>query len=412
VIHRRGGQRGQSLVLAALLITALTGFVGLVVDGGEAANEQQIVRAAADGAALAGFYAIAKGSATTAATTLAQQVLVAVPLPSSDLTMSYLDSGGSPTAVTASVVTVQAVVADRHQTYFLGALGVPNLLLSATAEAKMGTPAGVAATCAVCLMGAAGTTLTEKNNATMTIIGGPLQVNSNGVPALLQNNGSTSLTAPSIIVVGTVQKGTGTITPTPVSGSAIVDPFSAITVPSVAGAASSFTAPGGSSTLAPGVYSTITVNAGSTLTLNAGTFVIETQLNVNGGTVNGAGVTLYLGCSAYPTACTVGQSGGLINASAGSLTLSPPTAATYAGLTVFADRNNIATDTFSTSTVNVTGTWYSLRQPVTDTTNADTISFGQLVIASLTMPNSSSFTASRSATQSYGTVPSTIGLSL
>jgi len=243
--HR--GQGGQSLVLSALLITVLIGFVGLVVDGGEASNEQQIVRSAADGAALAGAYAIAKGSATTAATTRAQQVLLAVPLPAADLTMSYLDSGDSATTVTASVVTVRAVVADSHRTYFLTALGVPTLLLTAIAEAKSAGGGGAAAACAVCLMGATGTTLTERNSASMTITGGPLQVNSNGTPALSQSNGA-SLTAPSIAVVGSVAQGTGTIAPAPVTGgSAIPDPLAAIPVPVVAGAGRNVNAPPGAS---------------------------------------------------------------------------------------------------------------------------------------------------------------------
>jgi len=410
-MNRRRGQRGQSLVLAALLVTVLTGFVGLVVDGGEAANEQQIVRSAADGAALAGNYAIVKGSTTAAATTLAQQVLVAVPLPTGDLTMSYLDAAGTSTAVAASVVTVRAVVADSHPTYFLRALGVPTLLLTATAEAKIGS-SGTPAACAVCLMGPAGTTLTERNSAAITITGGPLQVNSSGASAINQSNGA-SLTAPSITVVGGVVKGTGTITPVPVTGSAVIpDPLSAIPVPVVAGVATNFTAPAGASALAPGVYNTVTVNSGSTLTLSAGTFVIRTQLNVNGGTVNGAGVTIYLGCAAYPAACAVGASGGFISGLGGSLTLSPPAAGTYAGLTVFADRNNVATNTFSTSTVNVTGTWYSVLQPLADTTNSDSITFGQLVIASLSLPNASIFTASRSATTSYGTGSASLGLTL
>ncbi|HEY8679953.1 MAG TPA: pilus assembly protein TadG-related protein [Candidatus Dormibacteraeota bacterium] len=410
--RRHRDQRGQSLVLAALLITALTGFVGLAVDGGEAANEQQIVRSAADGAALAGLYAIANGSATTAATTLAQQVLIAVPLPIADLTMSYLDAGGSPTIVTANVVTVRAVVADTHTTFFLRALGVPNLLLTATAEAKRGGSGGAAAACAVCLMGATGTTLSERNSASMTITGGPLNVNSNGVSAIDQDNGA-ALTAPSITVVGGVLKGTGTITPSPVTSSAaILDPFAAIPVPALVGAAANFTAPAGTSALAPGVYSTVTVNAGSTLTFSPGTFVILTELNVNRGAVNGGGVTLYLGCAAYPTPCAVGASGAFINVASGSLTLAPPAAGTYAGLTVFADRNNIATDTFAGSAVTVTGTWYSVLEPLVDATNADSISFGQLVIASISMPNASIFTANRSATTSYGTGAATIGLTL
>jgi Putative Flp pilus-assembly TadE/G-like len=411
-MNRRRRQSGQSLVLAALLITALIGFVGLVVDGGEASNEQQIVRSAADGAALAGAYAIAKGSATTAATTRAQQVLLAVPLPAADLTMSYLDSGGSPTTITASVVTIRAVVADSHRTYFLAALGVATLLLTATAEAR-NSGAGASAPCAVCLMVPAGTTLTERNNDVMTITGGPLQVNSSGTGAFTQSNGA-SLTAPSIAVVGTVVKGTGTITPAPVTGgSAIADPLAAIVVPAVVGASSSPTAPAGASALAPGVYGTVTVNAGSTLTFSPGTFVITGQLNVNGGSVIGTGVTIFLGCPLYPTACAVGAGGGYISATTGSsLTLSPPAAGTYSGLTVFADRNNVATDTLAGSTVNVSGTWYALLQPLTDTKVGDSIGIGQLVAGSLEMANNSTFNASRSATTSYGTGSASIGLTL
>jgi Flp pilus assembly protein TadG len=416
VIRRRRGQRGQSLVLAALLITALTGFVGLAVDGGEAANEQQIVRSAADGAALAAAYSIGKGTTIAAATTYAAQVLVAVPLLAGDLAMTYLDSGGSVTAVAASVAKVRAVVTDDHPTYFLKALGVASLRLAATAEANVGGgPVGTPAACAVCLMALSGSGLIERNNATMTITGGMLQVNSNGGTALNQSNNAT-LTAPAITVVGGVQQGNGTITPNPASGSAIADPLAAIAVPVVAGAATNFTAPAGASALAPGVYGSVTVNAGSTLTLNPGTFAIRTQLNVNGGTVNGAGVTIYLGCGAYPTACPGSTAGAFINVSSGGrLTLSPPAAGTYAGLTVFADRNNTSVDSFSSSTVNVTGTWYSLLQPFTDITNGDSINFGQLVIASLAMPNNSFFTASRSATTSYGTGSGgsgTIGLTL
>jgi Putative Flp pilus-assembly TadE/G-like len=400
-MSRARGQRGQSLVLAALLITALTGFVGLAVDGGEAANEQQIVRSAADGAALAGAYSIGKGTTIAAATTFAAQILVAVPLLAGDLTMTYLDSSGAVTAVAASVAKVRAVVVDNHPTYFLRALGVPSLQLSATAEANTSSSSG-AATCAVCLMGPTGVTLSERNNGSMTITGGSLIVNSSSAAALTQSNGA-SLTATSISVVGGVSKGTGTITPAAVTGvAAIPDPLSAIPVPAVAGAATNFTAPGGTSALPPGVYNTVTVNAGSTLTL-AGTFVIRTQLFVNGGTVTGVGVTLFLGCASYPTACTVGQSGGLINVASGSLTLSPPATGTYFGLTVFGDRDNVATNTFSASTVNVTGTWYSLLQPMTDTTNSDTVSFGQLVIASYSQTNNTILTATRSATTSYGT---------
>jgi Putative Flp pilus-assembly TadE/G-like len=403
VTSRHRPQHGQSLVLAALLITALTGLVGLAVDGGEAANEQQIVRSAADGAALAGAYSISKGSTLAAATTMAGQVLAAVPLLAGDLVMTYLDSAGSVTAVPASVAKVRAVVTDNHPTYFLKALGVATLRLAATAESSAGGGAvGTPAACAVCVMTGTGTTLYEWDNASMTISGGPLQVNSNGGSALTQQDGAT-LTAPSIVVVGGVNQGNGTITPAPTGGSAIPDPLAAIVTPVVAGVATNFTAPAGASALAPGVYATVTVNTGSVLTLNPGTFVITTQLKVNGGTVIGAGVTIFEACTTYPTACGSGVAGGNISVTSGTLTLSPPASGTYFGLTVFADRNDTSWNSFSASTVNVSGTWYTLTDPLVDFNTGDHLSFGQLIIATIFVTNDMVFTATRSATQSYGT---------
>ena len=399
---RRRRQRGQALVLAALMMAVLVGFVGLVIDGGEAANEQQIVRAAADGAALAGVYSISKGTTTAAATVFAQQVLVAVPLPTSDLTMSYLDAGGIPTLVTANVVTVRAVVADSHRTFFLIVLGRPTLLLTATAEARTGGSSGVAAVCAVCLMATTGIGLDVSKFGSFTVTNALLHVNSNGAGAITEATQAT-ITAPTVnLVGGAQQQGNGSITPNPVTVSAIADPLAAIPVPVIAGVAANFTAPGGISALPPGVYNTVTVNAGSTLTLS-GAFAIRTQLLVNGGTVNGTGASIYLGCSSYPTACTIGQSGAFINGVGGSLTMSPPASGTYCGLSVFGDRNNVAANTFADSSVNVNGTWYSIHQPMTDTTDGDTLNFGQLVIASYSQTRSTTFTASRSATSSYGT---------
>jgi len=413
VIRRRRGQRGQSLVLAALLITALMGFVGLVVDGGEAANEQQIVRSAADGAALAGAYSISKGSTIAAATTLAGQVLVAVPLPAGDLTMTYLDSGGVVTAVAASVAKVRAAVVDNHPTYFVKALGVPTVQLTATAEANVPVASGVAAACGLCGMGAAGTqTLTVGDTTSITITGGPVQVNSD--TQFFDNN--STFTAPSIVFGGNnTNKGNNvSITPAPVIGAAIPDPLSAIPVPALAGATTAFTAPAGASTLPPGRYSTVTVPFGATLTLNPGTFVITTRLNITGGTVNGAGVTLFFGCASYPTACLVGQFGGHVTMSSGSLTLSPPASGTYFGLTVFADRNNVAANTFSSDTVIVTGTWYTLKQPLSDDTDGDSPDFGQLIVASFTTAKNQVIEIIRSASNSYGTGggSGTIGLTL
>jgi hypothetical protein len=160
------------------------------------------------------------------------------------------------------------------------------------------------------------------------------------------------------------------------------------------------------------VYSTVTVPTGATLTLNPGTFAITTVLNITGGTVIGAGVTLYFGCTSYPVACASGATGGHLTMSAGALTLSPPTSGTYCGLTVFADRAIVSGNSLSTGTVNVTGTWYTVLEGLIDSAVADAPNFGQLVVASIGVNSSVVVHVTRSSTQSYGTCPSSIGLTL
>ena len=407
---RQRGQRGQSLVLAAILITVLIGFTGLVVDGGEASAEQEAVRGAADASALAGVYSLSKGSTTVAATTYAGQLLTAATLPAGDLAMTYLDAGNAPTAVAASVRTVRAVVTDDHSTFFLGALGISTIRLTATAEAA--TSGAPSAACAICVMAASGTTLDAGNVGTLTVTGGPVIVDSAAAIAI-DMGANARLSAPSTTIAtgGSYRLGAGaSITPLPVGGSAVSDPFPSLPAPAVAGAAAAFTAPPGASALAPGVYSTISVPAGATLTLNPGTFVITTRLSITGGTVAGAGVTLYTACAVYPAACAMGGTGGSVTMTSGSLTLSPPASGTYSGLTLFADRANIAGSTFSQSTVRVTGTWYALLGPLSDAHSGDTIAFGQLIVATLSMPNGVNFTAARSSAQSYGGGGGYVGL--
>jgi len=410
----RRGERGQTLVLSALLIVVLIGFVGLTVDGGEAAAEQQLVRNAADGSALAAAYSLNKGSTIAAASTLAGQVLTADALPAGDLAMTYLDSSGAVTAVAANVHTVRAVVTDQHRTYFLGAVGVNSLQLAATAEALAGS--SVAAGCALCVMAPGGSGIDTGTGSTMTVTGGPVVANSTAAAAIAVGNNS-HLAAPAITIAtgGGYTLGSGaTISPVPANAAAIADPLAAIPYPSVGGAATAYTAPVGVSSISPGVYSSITVGFGRTVDLNAGTYVVTGAIALSGSLIAAAaGVTIFLACPTYPTACSVGASGGHFDTASGSvLTLSPPAAGTYAGLTVFADRENEAANTFDRSTVSVTGTWYTLSETVADTHTGDTDSFGQMVVETLTMPNSSTLTVTRVGPGSYGGGASSLALSL
>ena len=53
---RRGAQRGQAIVLVALILTVLFGFVGLAMDGGRGYLDRRHLQASVDAAALAAAY--------------------------------------------------------------------------------------------------------------------------------------------------------------------------------------------------------------------------------------------------------------------------------------------------------------------------------------------------------------------
>ena len=394
----RRQQAGQILVLVSLLFAVLAGFLGLVIDGGGVAAEQQLVRNAADGAALAGGYAVFRQGATTAAaTTAAQKAVLADGLPGPDLAMAYLDAGGVATTTTALVRTIRATVTDTRATMFLNLLGVPSTQVVAVAQA-----ASVPSACALCAMSTAATGITLGTNARLTVSGAPLIVNSTASPNLtVGNNGAVS--APAVLQVGGPPTGSGTITPAPVSGGPAADPHAAAPAPSVAGAPAAYTAPAGSPSIGPGVYSQIAVGTGASLTLTPGVYVLTGPVHLSGsGSISGTGVMVYLACGTYPTPCAVGGSGAFLDLTGGSLTLSPPTSGPYAGMAVFADRNNGATDLFSRAAVSVTGTWYTIRMPLNNTHPGDTLNLGETDAATVTLSPSTSMTVAYLASQSYG----------
>lgn len=400
----RRAQAGQSLVLAAIMMAVLIGFTGLAIDGGETTARQELDRSAADGASLAGAYAIAvDGETEASATTDAGEILTADGLPTSDLTLSFLDSSGAATATPSLVATVRAVVADSASTFFLGAVGIASISVTASADASTTTTSGGGGggggsypTCAICLMKTSGTVLTTGAGVSLTL-NGALVVNSNSASAVsLGNNASVVATLVTLPSGGTVSYGPGASTsPAPTTSPGISDPLPALAVPVIGGSATSYTAPAGTPSISPGLYSNITVPNGSALTLTAGTYVVTGALTVSGGSLTGNGVTIYLACSAYPTACASGgAAGGAINLSSGSLSLTAPTSGTYNGISVFGDRHNTATSTVGNGTITVGGTWYAIAMTIRDTHSSDHLGFGQLIVAAMTFANNDVLTFS------------------
>jgi len=133
----RSFERGQTLVLFALFLTALVGFTGLVVDGSGTLVQRRDMQNAADLAAMAGGYGYLNGTGAAAA---ARQVASAHGFTDSVNGATVAVSVAGPSDATTVTVNITA----PHQNFFSGVLGFSSWQVSTTATSLAGIPNEVA----------------------------------------------------------------------------------------------------------------------------------------------------------------------------------------------------------------------------------------------------------------------------
>jgi hypothetical protein len=104
---------------------------------------------------------------------------------------------------------------------------------------------------------------------------------------------------------------------------------------------------GNGGVLTPGCYSNLNIH-GATVTLQPGLYVFTGSLNANGASLSGHGVTIYMASGASANFNKVG-----------SLTISPPTTGSYAGVSYYQVAGNGNTVNLNGSSTNVTGLIYA-----------------------------------------------------
>lgn len=146
-------------------------------------------------------------------------------------------------------------------------------------------------------------------------------------------NGGSSSTGNQFLLHGGASASSGSVIPAPVHYGAMGDPLLYVAEPvfqSCTYISVSITA---AATLNPGTYcGGLTINTSSLVTLNPGTYIVVGNLNINGPTLKGAGVTFFMttgGGYNYGTASITN-----VNA-----TISAPTIGTLQGIFFFSDRN-------------------------------------------------------------------------
>jgi len=219
--------------------------------------------------------------------------------------------------------------------------------------------------------------LNVTGNAKVVVQGGDIQVNSSSSKALTAS-GNGTLTANNINIVGGYKftGNGGTTSPIHTGVGAMSDPYSNLDAPSVSNNLGGVSLSGNQTkTISPGYYPNgISVSGNGQLTMSPGIYNIGgSGLSVTGNaTMTANGVMLYLSGSA-----------GINLTGNGAVVLTPPTTATsstYAGISVFQNENNEASDTISgNSNLQLDGVIYLPSATVTLSGNGGT--FGAQIVA-------------------------------
>lgn len=375
----RHGRRGMVAVLVVLCLAVLVGVAAIALDGGMALTERRRAQDVADAAALAAAADLfahyrtnqgfdVNGTAATSALSIAAangyrndgtQSVVTVrvsPAPPVQSDPAITDASGNLKPGYAEV-TVQF----NEPRFFSSLWGRGTIPITARAVARglwVPIPSGL-----ILLDPTSAGALTAKGNATLTVSGGSVVVNSNdssGASAV----GNAMVTAPAFFFAGTPGYSTtgnaqfvGTInsgaTPVadPLASLPPPDP-STLTLQHAGGLKISSDAP---VTLNPGVYrGGIQITGKGSVTLNPGIYYMDGGgFSITGqGSLSGDGILVYNA----PT-----TSGDVIKlAGQGSISLTPMTGGVYQGISLFQDRTSAATISITgNGSVSILGTVYA-----------------------------------------------------
>jgi hypothetical protein len=382
---RGGSERGSVAITVALCLTLLLGFAALVVDIGLNWATRTSAQTAADSAALAGASALITDGGAAAVLAVVDYLDENVDGLANPGNLAWVDnpvdSDGDiacwtlpdppPTAPGAGCPdgsnALQVITPPINVDYaFAPVLGKASNSIKARAAAAAGPLAPN--NCILCLLNPSGANrLAALGPGGITASNGGIVVNSDSLLALVTVGGD--ITADQVRVVGGFDDGPGggILSPLPeVGGPPAVDPLEDLPTPNRlipappirSNTALTFNT---DTVLQPGVYTSVTVTDNATVTLQPGVYVFRTTTGLtirDTATVVGNGVTIYLGCSSYPVPCS-GSGARFRLEDDGRYLATPPTSGPYAGLSIFADRDNTRTMRLrSTQDLNLAGALY------------------------------------------------------
>jgi len=335
-------QGGVIIVLFALMLPILLGFMGLGVEVGYWYSKHRELQAAADAAALAASYEIAEGRpadsltvATAEATTNGWTAAEGTITVRGDQYNSTFPATGNYTTDSDAVEVVLTLnVARMFSAYFIS----DDMTLDARAVGK--SVAGANTACVLALgsgLSPGASAITSTGGASVAMTGCVVATNSTNSAAIKLSGGGT-ISADCVYSGGGVS---GTPTTTACSGAkenqpAVEDPYADIPQPtfsSCSNPADKYSLTGSSAdTLTEDVYCSISSSSSGTLTLNSGTYFLDGgDFKISGsGNVEATDVTIILGDSSGGSSC-----GNVSITGSGEIDMTAPTSGTYSGILFF-----------------------------------------------------------------------------
>lgn len=263
-------ESGQALILTALCVVCVMGFLGLALDVGILCRDKVNLQKIADDAAVAAAAQLRSGNYTAAARASAAQNRVT----SNSTVTATLGTTYHPNAVSV-------LVSQPESTVFMGLFGYKTVKVSATGVAQL--TGGNACIYALDTNPFKGQGILMNGTGNLAV---NCQIYDNA--DLVTDGSSGSITASQIGVAGSYSGGDAS--PTPITGIvAVADPMAYWTTPPAY--SSCVKDPNLSSgTVTPNCYQGLTLSG--TATLSPGLYVIDGTLSLNG--VTASGVSFYI----------------------------------------------------------------------------------------------------------------------
>ena len=368
-------ESGQAVVMGALCMALLLGFVSLGVEIGMLFAQQQALQTAADSAAITGAQEINYGDVESAAKADAAQNGYTDGVNNVTVTVSTPPADG-PNATAAGFVEV--IVSKQQRTWFMGLAGKSSMTVTARSVATLAP----AQNCMYAL-NSTGTDVNISNGADIDLTGCNIYGASSGSTDFSASGGA-KVTASNILMVGgSSVSGGAKVLPTPTTGvTAVSDPLAYLSPPSFS-ASSCVANPNigyGTHSIGPSsggtiCYNGLSVGGGGTLTLDPGLYIINGTLSFGGGaSISGTGVTFYLPPGA---ALSIGNGADEV--------LAAPTSGTYNGILFYQDRSNTTTEDLEGGTnSSFQGILYFPKANFTFENGTSTTTYASIIAGSLT----------------------------